>query len=250
MRTPATASGFALTRWTLVERTRGDSPEARAALRELCEAYYAPVVAFLRFEGRCDDSARELTHEFFARLLSSESIGNAQPDSGRFRSYLLGAVKHFVINKRREAAAAKRGGSAVHISIGSESHTSPCIEVIDSHAMPPDAMFDREWALAIIDRSLLRLETEWTFAGREAQFAALKPWISPGGTAQSQSAVAAALKMPEGAVKVAIHRLRRRFRELVRADIAQTLNDPADLDAEMQNLVAALAIRDVQHQAD
>jgi len=243
MSNSSNGSGFALTRWTLVAKSRGDSPEAKAALRELCDAYYAPVVAFLRREGNDDDAARELAHEFFAKLLSSDSIGSAERSRGRFRSYLLGSVKHFLMNQRRDSMREKRGGGVVHVPIDSRSDTSQGIEVADNRVLPADAIFDREWALAIIDRALVSLEIEFTSTGNASSFEVLKPWISSAGASQSQADAAAALGMTEGALKVAIHRLRQRFRELVRRDIAHTLDDPADLDAEMQHLVAALALQ-------
>jgi DNA-directed RNA polymerase specialized sigma24 family protein len=235
------ASGFATTRWTLVARTHGNSPEAKAAIRELCDSYYGPVVAFIRREEHGEDSARELAHEFFARLLSGDSLANADQAHGRFRNYLLGAVKHFLINKRRESKREKRGGGAVPLSISPGTDTSPGIDVEDSRALPADAIFDREWAVAIIERAMMTLERESTSAGNFKQFSRLKPWISPAGATQSQAQTAIDLDMTEGGVKVAIHRLRRRFRELVRSDIAQTLDDPTDLDAEMKYLVDALA---------
>jgi RNA polymerase sigma-70 factor (ECF subfamily) len=236
-------SRFALTRWTLVERTRGNTPEARTALRELCEAYYAPVVAFLRREGQPEDSARDLAHEFFAKILSGDSLGNAQPARGRFRSYLLGTVKHFLMNHRRDAAREKRGGAVDHVAIGPGTDTSPGIDVADNRALPSDAVFDHEWALAIIDRALVCLERECASAGDAAQFTALRPWLSPAGAPQSQAQIAAQLGTTQNALKVAIHRLRRRFRELVREEICQTLDRPEDLDEEMRHLIDALAAK-------
>ncbi len=243
MNDESNASRFALTRWTLVERTRGNTPEAKAALRELCEAYYAPVVAFLRREGHHEDSARDLAHEFFAKILSGDSLGSAEPARGRFRSYLLGALKHFLINQRRDAMREKRGGAAKHVAIGPGTDTSPGLDVADNRALPPDAIFDREWALAIIERALVQLEQECVAAGDAAQFAALKPWLSPVAPAHSQAQIAEQLGTTENALKVAIHRLRRRFRELVREQISQTLNRPEDLDEEMRHLIDALAAR-------
>ena len=239
---PTDGANFALTRWTLVERTHGSSPEAKAAMRELCEAYYAPVVAFVRREGHPDDSARDLAHEFFARLLSADSLGSAEPARGRFRNYLLGAVKHFLMNKRREANSEKRGGGLEHVAIGPGTDTSPGVDVAHSRSLPPDAIFDREWALAIIDRALVALEQEYDSAGNGAQFALLKPWLSPAAAPPAQSDVAGEMNVSAGAMKVSIHRLRHRFRELVRADIAQTLDDPDELDSEMQHLVSALSL--------
>jgi DNA-directed RNA polymerase specialized sigma24 family protein len=236
---------FHTTHWTLVRNSRGDSPEARQALSELCATYYAPVIAFLHREGRDPDTARELAHEFFAKVLADDSLAGVERERGRFRSYLLGAVKHFLANDRRDAAREKRGGGAEHIAIGEPTDTTPGIQVPDSYAlavtMDVDAVFDREWALAIVERSLALLESENSSVVQAAQFAALKPWLSPAAARTSQADTAAQLGLSEGALKVAIHRLRRSFREITRAEVAQTLHDSADLDDEMRHLVNALA---------
>ena len=135
----------------------------------------------------------------------------------------------------------KRGGGAEHVAFDSGTDTSPGVDVADASALAPDAAFDREWALAIVERALALLQRESDTAGQSAHFAALKPWLTPAGSPAPQSEVATHLGLSEGAVKVAIHRLRRRFREIVRAEVAQTLHDPAELDDEMRHLVAALA---------
>ncbi len=228
------ANAFHTTRWTLVRNARGASPEARQALSELCAGCYAPVVAFLRRDGRMEDAARELAHEFFAKVLADETLGAFERGRGRFRSYLLGAVKHFLANHRRDAAREKRGGGAEHVALGAGTDTSPGVDV----AAAPEAAFDREWALAIVERALASLESE---SENAAHFAALKPWLTPAASPASRARAADALGLSEGAVKVAIHRLRRRFRAIVRTEIAQTLHDPADLDDEMRHLVGALA---------
>ena len=235
------ASGFHTTRWTLVRNARGVSPAAREALSALCAAYYAPVVAFLRREGRDEDAARELAHEFFAKVLAETALGDADRGRGRFRSYLLGAVKHFLANRRRDSAREKRGGGAEHVAFGEGTDTSPGVDVADARALPLDADFDRAWALAIVERALVLLQGESETAGQAAQFTALQPWLTPAGAPAAQADVASQLGLSEGAVKVAIHRLRRRFREIVRAEVAQTLHDAADFDDEMRHLVAALA---------
>ncbi len=232
------ANAFHTTHWTLVRNAAGRTAEGRQALGELCAGCYAPVVAFLRREGRDDDAARELAHEFFAKVLADETLGAFERGRGRFRSYLLGAVKHFLANRRRNAAREKRGGGAEHIALGEGTDTLPGAEVADANAPGPAAAFDREWALAIIERALVLLGSE---SENPAQFIALKPWLTPAASITSQAHAAAALGLSEGAVKVAIHRLRRRFREIVRAEIAQTLHDPAELDDEMRHLIAALA---------
>lgn len=232
---------FHTTRWTLVRNAAGHTVEARQALSELCAAYYAPVVAFLRREGRMEDAARELAHEFFAKVLADDALGEVERERGRFRSYLLGAVKHFLANRRRAAAREKRGGGAEHVALGPGTDTSPGVDVADAGASAPDAVFDHEWALAIVERALALLRSESEAAGQSAHFAALKPWLTHTGSLAPQADIGAQLGLSEGAVKVAIHRLRRRFREIVRAEIAQTLHDPADLDDEMRHLISALA---------
>ena len=232
---------FVTTRWTLVRNARGASPEAHQALSDLCSTYYAPVIAFLRREGRTEDVARELAHEFFAKVLADDSLAEVDRGRGRFRSYLLGAVKHFLANRRRDAAREKRGGEVEHLVIAEGTDTSPGVEVADATAFPPDAVFDREWALALVERSLTALQQECEASGHAGQFVTLKPWLTPAGPPISQSDAAASLGLSEGALKVAIHRLRHRFRELVRSEVAQTVYDQAELDDEMKHLVNALA---------
>ncbi|HWB07224.1 MAG TPA: sigma-70 family RNA polymerase sigma factor [Verrucomicrobiales bacterium] len=231
-------TAFHTTRWTLVHNARGETPQAREALRELCSRCYTPVIAFLRREGRDEESARELAHEFFAKVLAGDTLGQADRDRGRFRTYLLGAVKHFLANHRRDATREKRGGGAEHQPLGENTDTSPGIQIPDPSALPSDNVFDREWALAIIGRALVHLEQEST---DPAQFAALKPWLTPAGLPSSQAETAVQLGVTEGALKVAIHRLRKRFRLLVRTEVSLTLLEPSDLDDEMHHLVTALA---------
>ena len=246
--TSATASSkvFAPTRWTLVLAARGATPEGRAALSELCAAYWTPVFRFLRREGRDEDTARELTQEFFARLLARGGVAGAAPERGRFRSFLLGAVKHFLGDLRDREHAAKRGGGAVPEPLhpmrhGSDTGTAPGLQVADAAAEVPDTFFDRQWAFALMDRALVALESGFASDGKAAHFTALKPWLVGDAAALSQAAAAVALGMSEGAVKVAIHRLRKRFRELVRAEVAQTVPASDDVDAELRYLVEVLA---------
>jgi len=159
---------------------------------------------------------------------------------GRFRSYLLGALKHFVANQRARQQREKRGGMVEHVSIGGTSDTEEPI-AIPASGTNLDAWFDREWALNLVERGLARLENEAKADGRLSQFEALKPWLTLNQTPASQVEAAHQLGLSEGALKVAVHRLRRRFRELVRVEIAQTLDRPDDIDAEMRHLVDALA---------
>jgi DNA-directed RNA polymerase specialized sigma24 family protein len=232
---------FHTTRWTLVGKAAGGSLEAKEALSELCAAYYAPVVAFLCRTGHGQDAASELAHEFFAQLLANAALGDPDRQRGRFRSYLLGSVKHFVANTRRAALREKRGGGAEHLPLKEGSDTSPGIDPADANGFPPDSAFDREWALALVERALALLGSECEGAEQTAQFTMLRPWLSPAAAPGPVAEVAAQLGLSEGAAKVAIHRLRRRFREIVRAEIAQTLHSASELDDEMRHLIAALS---------
>lgn len=222
-------------------RARGDSPKARAALGELCEAYWTPVFRFLRGEGRDEDTARELTQEFFARLLQRDGLGTVEPGRGRFRSFLLGAVKHFLADMRDHEQRLKRGGGQTLEPVATETDTSPGLQIADPSAAPSDTFFDRQWALALMDRALRTVAEEFKSAGKQDQFDALKPWLVGETAALSQADAAHQLSLNEGAVKVAIHRLRKRFREIVRAEIGQTVEGAAQVDEELRYLVEVLA---------
>lgn len=237
-------SSFHDTRWTLVSRSRGSDMEGRAALSELCAAYYAPVVVFLRRDGREEDVARELAHDFFARLLEGEAMEGADPERGRFRSYLLAAVKRFAADQRERAGALKRGGGYEQVSLQSGGTvTEPGLQVEDAQVMAPDAAFDREWAVTLLARALVSLERTLGEEGKAEHFAVLKPWLTTGLDDQPQVAAAAQLGISEAAVKVAIHRLRQRFREAVRGEIAQTVSAPEVVEEELEALRAALRRR-------
>lgn len=225
-------SSFHDTRWTLVSRSRGSDTHGSAALSELCEAYYVPVVAFLRREGREDDAARELAHDFFAKLLAGGAIEGARPERGRFRSYLLGALKHFAADQRDKAISAKRGGGLDHAEMDDE--------MADAGAGMPDAEFDRQWALTVLARSLSRMEAEMRDEDKTASFEALKPWLTVDADSTPQAVAAEKLGLSLEAVKVAIHRLRKRFREAVKAEIAQTVSDAGDVREELDALMQAL----------
>ena len=234
-------SSFHDTRWTLVSRSRGSDTQAKAALSELCAAYYAPVVAFLRRDGREEDVARELAHDFFAKLLTGGAIEGADPLRGRFRSYLLAALKRFAADQRDRAHAAKRGGGQVHAVIEAESEkTGAGLQIADETVEAPDAAFDRQWALTVLARSMTALEATWREEGKSAHFDVLKPWLTTEGDSSPQADAAAKLGMNVEAVKVAIHRLRKRFRDAVKTEIAQTVGDASTVREELAELMSAL----------
>ncbi len=234
------AHAFVTTHWTRVLDARGDSPEAKAALGDLCAAYYAPVFAFIRLNTRDEDAARELTQEFFARLMARRGVDTVNPQRGRFRSYLLGAVKHFLSDMREHAGRLKRCAGQAQEPLETGTDTSPGRELADRRALPPDREFDRKWALALLDQALTTLAREHQAAGTAVHFETLKPWLAGETGDLSQADAAHQLGMNEGAVKVAIHRLRRQFRKSVKAEIGRTLNDPALIDNELTCLLAAL----------
>ena len=239
------AGNFASTRWTLVLRARGDSAEAQKALGELCTAYWQPVFRFLRSEGRDEENARDLTQEFFARLLARDRLAAVEPGRGRFRSYLLGAVKHFLADRREHERRLKRGGGVVPESLdatlNSQQATATGLQVADPAALPPDSYFDREWALAVMDRAVSAAQQEFISQGKAEEFDVLKLWLVGEAQALSQADAAVKLGLSEGAVKVAVHRLRKRFRELVRAELAQTVFSPAEVGEELRYLVEVLS---------
>jgi RNA polymerase sigma-70 factor (ECF subfamily) len=235
-------SGFCTTRWTLVLRSRGEAPESRAALSELCAAYWEPVFRFLRREGRNEDESRELAQEFVTRLLAGGRIEKAVPEKGRFRSYLLGALKHFLAERRRNEAREKRGGGAVVESLDeTDDDTAPGPQIADAGATLGDKQFDREWAVAIMDRSLKAVQADFGKVGKAAQFEVLKPWLAGDIERLSQTDAASRLSTTTGAVKVMIHRLRKAFRDAVEAEIAETVPGTEDIDEEPRYLIEVLS---------
>lgn len=238
---PTNPAAFHTTRWTMVLRARGDAPEARAALGDLCEAYWMPVYRFLKREGRDEDQSRELAQAFFAQLLAKGGLEKADREKGRFRSYLLGALKHFLADRRRAEGRQKRGGEAVIESLDSGgTETSPGLPLPDPAATPTDAWFDRHWALAVMERGLTTVEVSLEESGKGGHFAVLKPWLVGDTAGLSQAEAAAELGLSAGAVKVAIHRLRQKFGEAVRAEIAETVDTEGEVREELRYLIEAL----------
>ena len=227
---------FRTTRWTQVSRAKADSPEGRRALAELCNAYYEPVVAFLRCELRDADAARDLAHDFFAHMLAGGAIARAEQVRGRFRSFLLGAVKHFLSHHREALRRLKRGGGVEKISLNEPETRS----VPDAGVVSPDAAFDQQWALTVLAHALEALQHECVAEGRADFFELVKPWLTGDTARGDQKALAASWGMNANALKVAIHRLKQRFRQLLKEEVAGTLDDPGLVEAEMRALFAAL----------
>ena len=234
------AAGFAATRWTLVlSAARGSqTPRAATAMAELCRIYWYPLYAFIRRRGHAAPEAEDLTQGFFARLLEKNFLAAADREKGRFRTFLLMAVKRFLANEYDRAQTQKRGGGQRIVSLeGVEPETRYCLEPADT--MTPERFFEQQWALALLDQVLTRLEAEMTAAGKAALFEAMKGHLA-GSREETYAVTAARLGMTEGAVKVAVHRLRRRYRELLQEEIAHTVAGPEEIEEEIRYLFACL----------
>lgn len=235
---PASRS-FRTTCWTQVLAARGRHAEARVALGELCQAYYEPLVVYL---ARSEPAlpAREVAHEFFAALLAGDPFARLDRDGGRFRSYLLGALKHFLSHRRAANLRLKRGAGLVHLPLSTPTDTSPGIDPADLALPAPDAAYDRAWALTLLARALASLRAEFAAEGRAAEFDRLKPWLTGEAAHGEQAGTARALGCDPEALKASVHRLRQRFRRLVRAEVSATLRENADVEAELRALHQAL----------
>lgn len=231
---------FPPTRWSVVLAARGQAPAAADALESLCRAYWFPLYAFVRRSGHPPHEAEDLTQAFFARLLAKHDLADVDREKGRFRSFLLASLQHFLSNERDRARAQKRGGGRAPVSFDAgDAETRYRLEPADP--MTPEKLFDRQWARTLLAQVLAALEGEADAEGRAAQFEALKPFLAVGCGAISHAEAAVRLGTTEGAAKVAVHRLRRRYRDRLRAEIARTVSSPGQVDDEMRALFAAFA---------
>lgn len=230
------ADAFLTTRWTWVCLAKADSEEGRRALADLCEAYYEPVQIYLRHVLRDADAARDMAHAFFADLLGGGRMAGAERQCGRFRSYLLGAVKHFVSHQKQMARRLKRGGGEEAVPLDHAEMSG----VVDRHAPSPEAEFDRRWAVTVIARSLERLRAECEAEGRGTFFESVRGLLSGQAGHGDQTALAAACGMSFDAFRMAVSRLKKRLRHWVKAEVAGTLEDPAAVKEEMEALFVAL----------
>ena len=230
---------FPNTRWSVVLAARQDSPAAAAALEMLCQAYWYPLYAFVRRNGHSPEDAQDLTQEFFSRLLQKHWLDSASRDKGKLRTFLLVALRNFLHNEWRRVSAQRRGGGVSPVPMDTAFAESRL--AADSQLLPSEELFDRQWALTLLDRTVNGLRAELTTAGKREDFETLKGYLLADRGSIDYSAVAKQLGVNEGAARVAVHRLRKRFREIYREEISQTLADGEDLEAEMRHLAAALA---------
>jgi RNA polymerase sigma-70 factor (ECF subfamily) len=231
---------FATTHWSMVIAAGGgSSPQAQEALATLCGDYWYPLYVFIRRQGFSAEESQDLTQEFFARLLEKHFLAEANREKGRFRSFLLIACKHFLSNERDRARAKKRGGAKKLLSIdGADAETRYRLE--PAHDLRPERLFERRWVLTLLDMVLSRLRNESVRAGKEVQFETLKHFLTGDKNQMSYRQTASQLGMTEAAVKVAAHRLRRRYRQLLREEIAKTLADAESIEDEIRELFAVL----------
>lgn len=233
---PIKSGAFHTTRWTRVCLAKSDSEDGRRALADLCDAYYEPVVTFLSCELRDRDSARDLTHAFFAEMLSGGRINTVDRERGRFRSYLLGAVKHFLAHRRESARRMKRGGGQERVSMDDDE----VIGVAAEGRRSPDREFDRQWAVTVLSRGLEALRAEFQAEMRENLFEQVKPLLTGEVGHGQQSELAAACGLSVAAFRMMVHRTKKRLRQCVKEEISGTLEDPAMIEEEMQALFVAL----------
>ena len=232
------SKNFPTTLWTVVLHAGRDEPaQAQAALAQLCQAYWYPLYSFVRRRGYSPHDAEDLTQAFFAQLLEKRGLERVDPELGRFRTFLLASLKNFLANDWDRAHALKRGGGQTIVSLDEESAESR-YQLEPSHDMTPERHFERQWAMTLLDQVLDALRDEYHAEGKGDLFEELKAVII--GQAGAYADMAARLRRSEGAIKVAVHRLRHRYRELMRARIAETVGE-GDVEDELRHLLAVLA---------
>ncbi len=233
----ATQDGaFATTRWTMVLEAGSSGDEAERALEDLCQAYWTPVYAFIRRSGKPPSEAKDLTQGFFLHLLTNRSFTGADPNLGKFRTYLLGAVKFYLGDEHRRLNAQKRGGEAVHFSIDEEDAERMVGPLLADDASP-EVLFDRQWIRSVLDSVTAMLESEYVRRGKGGLFTELKQFLIGGRQEMTYADIARANGITESAVKMAVKRMRSRFGELLRNRIADTVGSDDAVDEEIRNLL-------------
>ena len=240
---PYDSPRFATTHWSVIlaARDRAGDP-ANPAMEELCSTYWRPLYAYARRSGRSVEDAQDLTQSFFSRLLEKDYLRNVDPSLGKFRAFLLTALRNFLTNEWRAGNTWKRGG---HASFFSTEEMTRAEDFYAASAGPetPEQIYERNWAIATLERAARRLEEEYGDSGKSAVYAHLKPYLEGDGETRRYADVAAALGISEVAVRVSVHRMRSRFRELLWREVGRTLPDPEDrrsIEEELRHMLAAL----------
>ena len=237
---PSRQSIFVTTHWSVVlAAANSDTTRARAALENLCQTYWHPLYAYVRHRGYSPEDAQDLTQEFFARLLERNAVASVAPDKGRFRSFLLASMNHFLADEWDKARAQKRGGGKVFSFDLQNAET--WLGEIPVETFTPEKAFEHRWAITLLEQVYQRLGDEYRAQGKAALFDALRITLAGKSQAAPYAELAHTLKMNEGAIKVAVHRLRQRYRALLREMIADTVSSPDEVEDELRYLFRTLA---------
>jgi RNA polymerase sigma factor (sigma-70 family) len=236
---PSVGTAFTTTRWSVVLEAQGQSPAADEALEKLCRTYWRPIYSFLRREGRSVEDAQDLTQSFFARFLERRDFDTVRQEKGRLRSYLLVSLKHFLANERQRAMTVKRGEGRLPIPLD-ELVTRGREDPELAETLTADRIYERRWALTVLEHILSRLKDEYRRVGNSSLFERFEAVLADEPDGISQAKIASAMGMSENAVKQAYHRFRQRYRELLREEIAHTVAVPGDIEDELRHLVAVL----------
>jgi RNA polymerase sigma factor (sigma-70 family) len=232
-------AAFTTTHWSVVLEAQGESPAAQEALEKLCRTYWRPIFAFLRRQGLSPTEAEDITQGFFAELLERRSLTAVRKEKGRLRSFLLGGLKYFLANEQRRAMAVKRGKGQRPIPL-EEFRAGERIETEPADPMTPDQIYERRWALTILERVLSRLKNEYLAADNAVLFDSLKELLPDEPGSPSQAEIATRLGMTENAIRQAFYRFRQRYQALLREEIGNTVATPGDVEDELRHLIAVL----------
>jgi RNA polymerase sigma factor (sigma-70 family) len=233
---------FATTQWSLVLRAGQGSDSATAALGILCQRYWYPLYAYIRRKGATTHQAQDLTQEFFARLLDKNAIASASPERGRFRAFLLTSLKNFLTNEWEKGQALKRGGGQPQISLQLNLDSAESrLNLEPAHTLTPERWFERQWALLLLELVMKRLQAEQEAAGKGRQFELLKEALAGGAERLAYAEIAAELSLSEEAARQAASRLRKRYREILREEVAHTVTSAEEVDDEIRSLFQVLA---------
>ena len=239
--TAAQRNWFTTTHWSLVLNARDpSSPLATEALEKLCRTYWYPLYVYVRRQGEDDESAKDLTQGFFARLLEKNYLAQVQRERGKFRSFLLASLKHFLADEWDKARAQKRGGGQPIISLD-DTTCEDRYRLEPAEAMDAEKLFERRWALTLLEQARTRVKEEYVKAGKAELYDRLNAFESGDQNAPSYAQVAAELGLTESAVKSAVFRMRQRYRELVREEVANTVESPAEVDEEIRHLISVIS---------
>lgn len=231
---------FETTHWSIVNAAGASDSRSSVAMQELCERYWFPLYAFVRRRGYRDDQAQDLAQSFFVRLIEKGVVASADPQRGRFRTFLLASLQNFLANEVAKQKTWRRGGKTSVLSLDfHDAEGRLAHEVVDN--LTPEAEFNRRWALQVLDRVVAGLESDFQTQGKAEQFAVLRPYLSTDSQRLPYSEVAETLGMSESNVKVAVHRLRRKYRRRLEQEIQDTLESPEQLEQEIHALFAALS---------